>query len=1311
MDMILVSNIEGEGGDGMEVDGVKLQLDGSSTISNLDACYLEKDVIRFVVSDQNGILSVHDYTPTSKDVQRLGKDMSLTPDNKDGNKSSSQWKFEQRAGIRLDLYQADECGLQLILVAGKRGDLGSLCWFDLESLQHLCEYEFKGDEIMNLQEFEILNVAPLVPCILKETVMVAVTLPNRVVLLQGVLNIVLDDIALRSVHQLYTIEVGGDSQMHLIDITECASFAQGGFGLRYRIISESSISEYKEFHSVSNDTIARVRMLLACNDIEKADQIISDASKNELESPFGSVHSSEVVLQRFKRMIYNKKILTGERKDEVKECLQRLSFGAVSGGASGVKSLVEASRALHSWSSEVGPYIRDYRVALSVMARAVGNVLQGVSSKYTELLKNEKRILETKAGVFKTIETVLNSGEPKSLSSPLLQVKNHIELYQLLISMGAFKGAESVRQAEVGTKTITPEVVASSVTKISPKVDPNAYCAWLQNVVFPGITINHYILDTIFAWACEMADSFDLDASYGIDASISLLETIRDAVAKLNVTSHGSFSSYSPFSGNLASDNAIPLQINLNESVDSQLSSNSRSRDHSLLNSALKVASGKDMDLDKSSIVEERQFSIQTKLLHAQIIKAARVQGMSSQALRLSSFWKDGGAASAAKELVRLFFTTAWGDYLGDHTKEKEDVEEFCRVANVSFDVAVEQYSKDLCSQENIDATTLSRANDLVYACSNPDIKCKITLRFVRTAQISSSKPSCLKVLAKEAVQWATNEELRFELQEASRLLGIDEILRQYCGNSAPEVFRVSDPVHSARLVEYVSQKVNSPSVLSDILYLCSAFTHLSATDHCSSLIERVIEESLTQPLMRDQSTSLFDELQSIDAQLAETVAVRVCTFCVDEMQNLDQTIGAISEHARKRHEGLCAAAIALCQVATDKNPQGLVLKLHKSLCPATFQKPWADLTRHLHRIHELNKEFRVSISLSTLRSWKFHDNLMLDLVQNAINSSEGDRTAKSLELELTKARRGCSLLFGSDDCTVITSRWCKAVGRVSCNLVAKGGVDSCMMLLAASGLLDEIHNPSAYEAIISVSETLCSKASDPSFEENKSMKSVILANSLLNEHALVFCPASLLPNMMFLSNLVDVAAHMILKSDCGVGEKMEAYKHVLLEKSRCRRKPSSPSITNTSHQSSSINKYAISLHPSWHTSDGLLLPPMEALAECMNYCKGLLSITSGNRAPFFLNVHDFLESRGAHSISLRMLACASVVVSSKWLPKNNDTIFDQQAVIMQKIFFHLAERSLGGSGTGNTNARIDYHMAVPSLLNLHVKVAFKVRN
>ena len=76
----------------------------------------------------------------------------------------------------------------------------------------------------------------------------------------------------------------------------------------------------------------------------------------------------------------------------------------------------------------------------------------------------------------------------------------------------------------------------------------------------------------------------------------------------------------------------------------------------------------------------------------------------------------------------------------------------------------------------------------------------------------------------------------------------------------------------------------------------------------------------------------------------------------------------------------------------------------------------------------------------------------------------------------------------------VTTSRWCKAFGYISCHdLVKTGDMDSSMMLLAASGLLDEIHNPSAYEAIVSVSEALCSNASNTTSLEKRHFSQLVI--------------------------------------------------------------------------------------------------------------------------------------------------------------------------------------------------------------------------
>jgi len=527
--MILVSGIDGRGLNSADmnevkasaskfsIDGVKLNIGSSrSMLSLANAAFISEGVIRFVVADQNGVLSVHDYNVSTKHVLV-----------KEKLEFGEQWELETQAGIHLDLHNESE---QYIVVAAKNQGRAKICWFDLHSLKHLGEYELKKSDDM-----EVLALCPLQPCF-EQSVAVAVGLTpimsdggSQLVILQGLVKTDANqsNVSITSVHEVHTIVVRPSvarSPIQSIDIVDCSSTDGSEFGARYKIASGAAV-EYKEFRSGPNNIMARARLLLARGKIDEADELVSSCTQEELLSPFGSIHGSEVVLMRFKSMLCNKKILTGDSKDQVKDCLRRLSFGAVSGGPSGVKSLIEASQALRNWASEAAPYIRDFRMALSAMAMSIANALKGVSSKHVENLKDEMKILEMKAGVFKTIETVLDSAKQKvQLSSPLLRVNNHVELYNLLISQGAFKVAENVRQSENGTTCITPENVAKSVTKISAEIDPNSYCTWLQNVVFPGLTINHQVLETVFSWGCETADEFDRGGSFGIDASILLLE-------------------------------------------------------------------------------------------------------------------------------------------------------------------------------------------------------------------------------------------------------------------------------------------------------------------------------------------------------------------------------------------------------------------------------------------------------------------------------------------------------------------------------------------------------------------------------------------------------------------------------------------------------------------------------------------------------------------------------------------------------------------------------------------------------------------
>lgn len=772
--------------------------------------------------------------------------------------------------------------------------------------------------------------------------------------------------------------------------------------------------------------------------------------------------------------------------------------------------------------------------------------------------------------------------------------------------------------------------------------------------------------------------------------------------------SHGSFASYSPFSDDgTVPEAALPTQINVNSSMGSNSSGESnRSRSNSIIHSASKRPPG-----ITEAGADGKQNVFNTKLSHARIIKMAREIGLPATLLQLSRFEVGGGSEYAAKELIRIFFTNSWSDYLSDNSEERRKVQEFCEFAQIKFDIAIQSFSKELCSQGYADPSILSRANDLVASCLTPDIKCEITLRFLHTAQMAVTKPSSLKALAQEALSWATSEEVVSELEEATRLLGIDEILRKYCGNKAAEVFRVADPIHSIRLVEYVSKNVNCPSALSDILYLCSAFTHLSTLQYCATFIERLIASS--QSSQSSMCATVLQDIYNVDAKLGENVAIRVCTACAGIINSINsETYTDIASDRQNRHESICIAAIEICRRASMLSPMATILKVHKALAPVKGLNLWTELMNEFQRLLDLQRDFHITLTLWQLRERSKHDILMSSLINDAVDNIEvnPERLHDILKLNLGKSRRGCALLFGSDEASIITSRWCKAVGFIACKLVTSGKEDLGNQLLETSGVLDETHNATAYQAIVMVVLSLCSKAS-ASFpcstngiddNQRRSMMNIILANSLLQDHALVFCPGSLLPMMVFLSNLVDVATQMILRSDSGVGEDMQAFKQQLFEKSRKRHQP----LLFLDINPRNINEVDISIHKSWHTGDGLLLPPRQAIFECMTYCKELLSPLAGKNQSNILGIHRFLGDRGVHSISLRLLTNASIVTASN--QNCQDSLFDQHVEILDETILKLSERCLGGSGTGNTSGRIDHQMAVPLLLSLHMKVAFK---
>jgi hypothetical protein len=715
---------------------------------------------------------------------------------------------------------------------------------------------------------------------------------------------------------------------------------------------------------------------------------------------------------------------------------------------------------------------------------------------------------------------------------------------------------------------------------------------------------------------------------------------------------------------------------------------------------------------------------LEIKLSQAKLIKRAHTLGIPGNSLSLGSFDFQGGSHYLVKELIQIISKSTKDCETDIFLKRKNEVELFSQEAEINFDDAIAEYVQELCDSNANKADFLGEAMGLVRLCCSPAVKCTIALKILRAALLCKEKPTNLANLSEEAIGWATDEQTKSELEEATRLLAIDKIVRKYCGDGAAELFNVSDSRHALRLLSHVCRHIDEKHVLIDALLLCDAFTHLSRGDACISILERV---ALSQDLLScspfksriHQCEAFMERLYEIEVKLADSVGIRVCMFCADIIGDLCRKN---EEHStlKKDFETACSSACSVLSIMVQHSHTS-ALQSQSIFLSNMGAESSLELFRQFQRIRDLCVEFGILVDLSELKSGQKRIEILESELINLIGlETQSNLIKKDLDLKsaLSRGKRCCTLLFG-DNTTETIPAWCDVVGSISCRIVEQNrNEDACLHFLEASGLLNEMFGDSAYRAIITLVMSLYDKArtsSDDNYTDGleqdfslDSLRPIIFAGSLLEEHVIMFCPNSLLPSITFLNNLTDIMTEVILRADCGAGESMELYRKSLHERCRSRREP----LVNS--KSKGMNRSNISLpklHPTWYVGDGLLLNPKELLSHCMQYCEELLQITSSERkSTETLNIHLFLDSRGAYSISLRVLACTSIAslnsgcVASKW-------IFQELASISHDTFIRLAERSLGGSGNGITNAQIDSQLAVANLLSLPLKTAFKVRH
>ena len=193
---------------------------------------------------------------------------------------------------------------------------------------------------------------------------------------------------------------------------------------------------------------------------------------------------------------------------------------------------------------------------------------------------------------------------------------------------------------------------------------------------------------------------------------------------------------------------------------------------------------------------------VEYKLSHAIRLKAARGLGIANEVVSLANYLSKG-EQYIVKELVKVASDRSLGEFWDLEESLVGEIRSFALDVGADFDEAVHQYANELYdnNRDNI-PLALHRTQKLSHWCTSPTVRCTVVLKMLRIALVSTQRPPDLSSLARDAVAKAVDENIKSELQEASRLLAIDDLVRVYCGNGAQEFFRVvSMVIHTFALM------------------------------------------------------------------------------------------------------------------------------------------------------------------------------------------------------------------------------------------------------------------------------------------------------------------------------------------------------------------------------------------------------------------------------------------------------------------------------------------------------------------------------
>jgi hypothetical protein len=1344
---VLVSNIQGErlnsSNPGTVSEGVRdmsiqvMQLDGVDDIRALrGSCRTgDANTIRFVLVDGNGQIHVYDYKLHEKKAQVVSRNISI----------GEHWEVDFDVGLRVQEFGTDQ---SYLLLSAYKGNATKICWLDLLHLNMACDYIIPQT---GTKRPRVVTMEPVESCSKDSSMAIAIATKPAVDSPQvdiSIIQVLVEDTMGLAVvthpHELYKIPMNHAVQS--LAIAPLLSTPAGPYSFLCKSCQGKENHACHVFASRSQKqdgaVIGSLRLFLERELFDQAHELVVETGAQILvDDPYAHFHPSEIALRRLELLLQQGTVSSGRSIEQSRDCLRQLATGAVSENENGQGALLKAAETILKWpaaNSYQNPTILEVVMALSAFVSTLSKVIDAITPSQATTFKDKRAQLEERLSAMKYLESIVEDSKTMRVNAKFAGIRSSEELFACLVESSYFLSAEQMWRSHLRPK-LTTDAMVSSMLGVSPTVNPRGYASLLQEIIFPSLTINHELLPPLLAWSCQTADTFDEEGakSQSLDESIFLLEIVERATKSLRVRVHSSFASSSPFVGKTEARkvrgssprNGDFESSTLDVTFASLGSSPSSQQNHGappspsierpsptilelgrLKGGAQKSRLGQTTLLSVDA-VDASEETVEAKLTFARLLKQARSLGLERSLVSLRTFSNCGGAQFIAKELIRLFSSSAL-DHEGRVQKLSTHVKHFCERADASFDQALLQYANTLCGGKTTSKSAIQESASVARCCSEASIKCQVTLITLRAALFCRYSPSWLSKLSLEAIEWASGDSvLRSELEEASRLLLIDGIVGRYCGEGAKELFHVDNPRHAIRLLEFVAQHIHDEAGLSDALDLCEAFHHLSREHACSLVLQNAILKG-----EQDLSCSFLESLYRKNAMLAKATFALVISFCIDLIEECSLVISSdASEYQIKKRENQaklvtsCACALTPVSLANIHSSAGGFVG--ESSSSHLDEAKLEDRMQDFEIIRALQTDHSIFLSIYDLHQPNALVRVATEMFDPIVQSYvEGNPQTSSTIV--TRTRRVCSLLARSSQIQDY-DLWYAAAGSSACLLAWKTQDGQCMDFLADLGVLEAAQNSVAARSCLAVALALCMKASKQldSVPALTSMKNVILASSLLQDHALLSCPDVFLSATLSLGELVDIVSQVLVRSDEGIGEQLDDLRKELHTTAAAKRWSFAPTNERVeSDVGDSLRLRRPALHSTWYVGDGLLLPPMEALARGIEYCR--YSMGTGSRQLMSvpshagLNLHYFVESRGAYALTLRLM-CNSTV--NQLCSPGSDASFDAMAEANQQTAVSLAERYLGGTGDGITSGLVDSQLAVAYLLCLPLKQAFKV--